>query len=156
MQNRILRVARTAKRSVWAVAAVISVCAIAGCHLEHPDQDNYLLDASRNGVAPFLQHVSANFDAKTKETPIRMTGDPTTMYTFETNGIVVVVVPLPDDRCNTNAGSYATFDQRQYRIDILYETKSRFIRNAAKQLVIASATQATQPLTTFKECFEIR
>jgi len=136
------------------IGAVLSAFSLmASCHLERPDQDNFVLDAKNGGITPFIKAASKNFDTSASQTPINITGsDRTVMFTLEAEGILIVIDPIPDDRCNPHASTHATYNDGQYRIDLVYKTSSRFIRSAAKQQLLTSAAQVKQPLTTFTEC----
>ena len=74
------------------------------------------------------------------------------MLEISGQGVTIMVVPVPDDRCNPNAPMHSTYKQREYRIDVVYQTSSTEKREAAKQTVIGSAKEAGQRLVPFKEC----
>jgi len=60
-------------------------------------------------------------------------------------------VPVPDDRCNPNARLNSTFDDGEYRIDLVYRSKSQPDRTSAKNALIKAAHDDGL-ITDFKEC----
>lgn len=74
------------------------------------------------------------------------------MFTVHNPNVTVVIDPIADDRCNPNAPRQATYKQREYAIDLVYETDSPEKREAARRMLLRSATEAGLALIPFKEC----
>jgi hypothetical protein len=121
--------------------------------LARPDQDNFITHAGTAGIQPFVVALERRFGTSAEAQDIDLPGvGPARLFSLDGSGVTVVVNPLPDDRCNPNAPYQATYKQREYRIDVIYRTKSLTMRQSAKQALALSAKDAGQTLMPFKEC----
>ena len=132
--------------------ALVPFSLLGACHWTRPPQDNFTIHAGGSGIEPFIAALSKRFGRAEAQVYNPPESDPSQMFELRGQGAIVVVVPVPDDRCDPNAPMKSTYKQREYRIDLVYETSSSEKREAAKKLLIASATEAGRTLAPFKEC----
>jgi hypothetical protein len=117
------------------------------------DQDNFTTYAGKGGIEPFVAALSKRFSASaTAQAYDFSDADPAKMYELESRDATLVVVPMPDARCNPDAARHSTYKEGEYRIDLVYRTRSQPERIAAKRKLVETAKEARQPIVAFKEC----
>jgi len=118
-----------------------------------PDQDNFTLQAGRSGIQPFVAALEHGLATSAESQKINPPGTAEVlMFWLRGSRATVVVAPVPDDRCRSHATRIPTYNDHEYRIDLVYESKSQASREAAKRLVTDSAKAAGQTLNPFREC----
>lgn len=132
-------------------------CAVAlrGCDLtvERADQENFTFDGRRAGIESFIQTTAAAFNAPVERTSLNIpNADPTEAFDIHARGVIVSAQPMGDDRCIPRQRGHLTFNQRQYRIDLVYRTSSHRLRELAKRKLLDAAARTGQPLQFFEEC----
>jgi len=117
------------------------------------DQDNFTVHAGTRGIQPFVaaleRRLATSADAEEINSP---DSDVYRLIALHAPDVTVVVNPMPDDRCNPNAPRHSTYSDREYRIDVVYETTSPAKRQSARRIVIEAAKEVGQALTPFREC----
>jgi len=134
---------------------VLLAVLIVGCGstVSRPDQDNFTIHASKQRVAQLIQNLSRRFDASADAHDLDGIGnDPSRMFRLDGADATLIIIPVGDDRCNTNAPRHLTFKQGEYRIDLVYRTASAAARNTARQLLAHSVQDADLTMAKFKEC----
>ena len=138
---------------VLASLALLSL--LGACHprVTRSDQDNFTLHAGRSGIRPFVAALERGFGTSAEVEDVDLPkSDPSQLFRVDGSGVIVIVVSMPDDRCNPNAPMHSTYKQGEYRIDLVYRTRSADKRQRARQTLAEAARKAGQALTTFKEC----
>jgi hypothetical protein len=105
------------------------IMALGGCAFSaggRPDQGNFTVRASKLQV----------------ERLVRADGSTAT----------VILTQMADDRCDPNAPLHSTFNNGEYRIDLVYRSKSHGDRTSAKNALIRAAHDERLRITDFKEC----
>ena len=126
---------------------------VSGCSLPKIDQDNFTLRVGSAGIQPFIAELERQLGTSAQAKNVNIPGsDVSRMYRLSGHGVTVVVNPMPDDRCNPNAPRHATYKDGEYRIDLVYETRSQSERLSAKRVLAHSAQGVGQTLTPFQEC----
>lgn len=127
---------------------------LGGCdaRVTNADQDNFSLHAGARGIEPLVAALERRLRTSAISTELKLNSDPARIFRMDGRGVTVLIVPVPDDRCNPNAPYHSTYKQGEYRIDFVYQTKSATKRQAAKEILGASARDAAQSLTPFEEC----
>jgi hypothetical protein len=146
-------VADTAAMRIFAPLALIGL--LGACHpsITRPDQDNFTLHAGRSGIQPFVATLERRFGASADIEDLQFPqSDPSKLFRVDGRGVTVVVNPVPDDRCDPNAPLYSTYKQGEYRIDLVYRTRSADRRQQASKALAEAASEAGHTITTFKEC----
>jgi hypothetical protein len=153
MLNHTSRVARMRRvRSVMGTA-FICLALLGGCRLQRPDQDNFLVDASRVGGSALARSLSTSLHADLEAQEVNLPrADKSTLYRLEGSDFALIVNPLPDDRCNVNASNHSTFYQKQYRLDLVYRTTSREVRMTIRRNLMNSVARLNLPIEEFKGC----
>jgi hypothetical protein len=107
------------------------LCLLGACHVTRSPQDNFTLQAGSAGIQPFVAAIEHAFGKSAQRERLNFPdSDPTELFEVSGTGVKIIVNPLPDDRCNPNAPMHSTYKQGQYRIDLVYETKSMEKREA--------------------------
>jgi hypothetical protein len=119
--------------------------------ITRPDQDNFMLQAGRSGIQPFVAALEHGLATSADSRKINATEE-VLMFWLRGSSATVVVAPVPDNRCNSNGPRIPTYNDHEYRIDLVYESKSQASREAAKRVVTESAREVGQTLTPFREC----
>ena len=128
---------------------------LGGCNptFTRAEQDNFTLHAGSNGIEPFVAALERRLGASAQADEINFPGsDASRLFRLSGRGVTVVVNPIPDDRCNPNAPRHATYKDGEYRIDLVYETRSQEERQFAKRILADSAKEVGQTLAPFREC----
>ena len=145
--------ANTAVMRVFVPLALIGL--LGACHpsLTRADQDNFTLHAGRNGIQPFVAALRRGFGVSAEVEDLHFAqSDPSQLFRVSGSDVTVIVNPVPDDRCNPNAPMHSTYTQGEYRIDLLYRTRSADKRQQARKALAEAAKEAGQALANFKEC----
>jgi hypothetical protein len=74
------------------------------------------------------------------------------MFRLDGQKATLVIMPVADDRCNPNAHRHATFKDGEYRIDLVYRSRSEIDRKSPRDTLIKSAEDEGLTITDFKEC----
>ena len=128
---------------------------LGGCDftLIRPDQDNFTVHSSKQQAERFVRTLSREFDATINPQDRNGLGnEPSRMFWLDGRNANLVVTPVPDDRCNPNASMRSTFNQGEYRIDLVYRSASEAARNSARRTLIHAAQREGLKITEFKEC----
>lgn len=128
---------------------------LGGCNptLTRAEQDNFTFHAGRNGIQSFIAALERRLGASAQAEDVNFPGsDVSRLFKLSGRGMTVVVNPIPDDRCNPNAPRHATYKDGEYRIDLVYETRSQAERQSAKRILDDSAREVGQKLAPFREC----
>jgi hypothetical protein len=133
--------------------ALALLCLVGGCRLTRPPQDNFTLHTGGAGIRPFVAALEHAFGTTAEAQRLNLPeSDPAELFAIHSSSATVVINPIPDDRCNPNAPMHSTYKQGEYRIDLVYETTSTERQQAAKRLLLNSATEAGLATVPFKEC----
>src|SRR5215207_4104173 len=96
-----------------------------GSTVSRPDQSNFTIHASQSQAERLVQKLSSQFDASADARDLNGPGnDPSRLFQLEGPKATMVIVPVPDDRCNPSAPLHATFKDGEYRIDLVYGSRS--------------------------------
>src|SRR4051812_26387171 len=94
---------------------------VAACQLKTPEQDHFTLRAGNQGIRAFVTALERRLGTTAGVTDLhRPESDATQMFELNAGGVAVKVVPVPDDRCDSNASMHSTYRQGEYRIDVIY------------------------------------
>lgn len=138
---------------VFEPLALIGLLSACHANLTRPDQDNFSLLAGRNGIQPFVAALERRFGASAEIENLDLPqSDRTQLFEVDGSGVTVVVNPVPDDRCDPDAPMHSTYKQGEYRIDLVYRTRSASKREQGRETLAQSAKEAGLALTRFKEC----
>jgi hypothetical protein len=139
------------RRSVaLGIVALLSAC---NFKVVRPPQENFTLRAPGAAFQRFASVLGAKFGTSPEAAKIRrVPPELGQMYQVDGSGVMIMVVSVPDDRCNPNAPVNATYNDGEYRVDLVYHTKNAEKRSAAKRMLLQSAKEAGQSLKPFKEC----
>ena len=133
--------------------AVSILVLIAGCNFSRPDQDNFTIHAPGDRAEQMVKKLSRDLDASVEIQDLNGLGnEPTRMFWLDGRKVDLVITPVPDDRCDTNAPFSSTFTQGEFRIDLVYGTASDAARNSARRALIHAAQSEDLKITAFKEC----
>lgn len=126
---------------------------LSACRLGSPPQDNFLVDASGMGGATLAQNLSAALNAHLTSADINLPdSDKAQIFRLDGPGYMVILTPLPDDRCNPQASFQSTYKEQSFGADLVYESTSRQIREVAKQRFINAVKKLNVPISEFREC----
>ena len=65
---------------------------------------------------------------------------------------MLVMTQVPDDRCNPNAPMHSTFNDGEYRVDLVYRSGSVAGRSSARRALMQAAEDEGMKITPFNEC----
>ena len=128
---------------------------LGGCDftLSRPDQDNFTIHASKQQAERFVEDLSRQFAASVDPQGLNGLGnDSSRMFWLNGPKAELTITPVPDDRCDPNASVRSTYNQGEYRIDLVYRSASEAARKLARRTLIQSAQEAGLKITEFKEC----
>jgi hypothetical protein len=74
------------------------------------------------------------------------------MFRLDEATATLIISPEADDRCNPNAPRHSTFNDGEYRIDLVYRSASERVRNSARHKLMQAAHDQGLTVTSFKEC----
>lgn len=96
--------------------------------------------SKRFGAAPDIHALSG------------LGNDPSRLVQLDGTNATLTIVQEADDRCDVNAPRHATYHQGEYRIDLVYGSKSAAKRQSARGALIQSARDAGLAISKFEEC----
>lgn len=132
------------------LAVLLSGC---GSTVSRPEQSNFTIHASREQAERLVQTLSRQLDASADAHELDGLGnDPSRIFRLDGANATLVIAQVPDDRCNPNAPRHSTFNEGEYRIDLVYRSSSEAARNSARRTVIQSARDEGLTITDFKGC----
>ena len=135
------------------LVASLILQSLLGCHLDRPDQDNFLLDGSGIGGAALARKLSSNLALSVDTTRLSLPdSDTAEVYWLDGRGFNLTLTPLPDDRCNANASEHITYEEQQFRVDLVYTASSPTVREAAKRKLLQVLRDAQIPVKEFVQC----
>ena len=101
----------------------------------------------------FVKALEKNFDARAHRTPFRtVDNEPNEIYELSNSTAEVTVISIADDRCNPNASTHLTFDDAQYRVDLVFKTQDPADRTAATNALLAAGRAVGQELQRHSDC----
>jgi hypothetical protein len=137
---------------LWFAALLM---ALGGCGFNvggRPDQGNFTVRASKPQVERLVQRLSKQFGAADAYDLNGGGNDPSRMFRLDGSTATVIVVPEADDRCNPNAPRHSTFHEGEYRIDLVYGSKSQADRRSATNALVQAVHDEGLMITEFREC----
>lgn len=124
-----------------------------GCTMNRPEQDNYLVDAKGIGGEVLARELASRLKAEISTTTLTLPdSDRAEMFRLDGQGFSLILMPLPDDRCNTKASFHSTYNDQQLRIDLIYNSLSAEDRAELKRALQAVADKLHAHMQPFEEC----
>jgi hypothetical protein len=135
---------------VFLIGTLISLLS---CKADRTIERSFLVDARPVGGAKLAQSLAAVLKTGFDEEKLNLANaDTTTLYRLDAKEFTIIVDPLPDDRCDPNASYHSSFEQEQFRIDILSRSSSpqdfARVSNSVAQVV----KKLHLPMENFREC----
>lgn len=133
----------------------IAIGLLGGCNptFTRAEQENFTFHTGSIGIQPFVAALERRLGASAQAEDINLPdSDVSRLFRIDGHGVTVVVTPIPDDRCNPNAPWHSTYRDGEYRIDLVYYTRSQVERQSAKRILANSAREVGQTVSRFREC----
>jgi hypothetical protein len=135
------------------VSALLTIGSLMACSVRRPEQENFLVDASRIGGASLAHELSLGLGATLTQAELSLpNSDKAQIFRLDGNGFMLILTPLPDDRCNPNASFQSTYNEKKYRADLVFESSSKDQRNTSRKKLLAIGHELKVPISKFEEC----
>lgn len=123
------------------------------CSLQRADQDNFLVDASNIGGVALARELSTGLKTKLSTTAFALPdSDKAEIFRLDGQDFMLILTPLPDDRCNPMASHHSTYKEQKFRLDLVYESSSPTANAKVKERLLGLATKLRIPMMKFTEC----
>lgn len=141
------------KKAVSLVAALLIFRLPMGCTVTRPEQDNFLVDASRTGGATLARELASSLRAILTTSELAFPdSDKVQMFSLRGDGFTLDLSPLPDDRCNPHASRHSTYYEQMFRADLVYNKTRQSDKDSIKKRFIAGVQILRVPIAPFSEC----
>lgn len=140
-------------RLAGAAGAFLSMVVLNSCSQSSTPQDNFLIDARTTGAEMVAAQLSRALHATMTSDNVATPGSPPVkMFRLDGSGFVVILAPLPDDRCTVRAHRQPTYSNGQYRIDLVYKRSSIEFRENTKKSLWGAVRDLGVPIRVFSRC----
>lgn len=151
-QRNILRDASVKCATHLLVVSLVCLILL-GCNVSRPDQDNFLVDAKGIGGEVLAREFASDLKASLTTTTLSLPdSDQTKVFRLDGQDFTVILMPLPDDRCNPEASFHSTYHDQQFRIDLIYGGSPAGLREELKRKLESVAARLHTNIEKFEEC----
>jgi hypothetical protein len=133
--------------------ALSTIGGLMACSLQRANQDNFLVDASNIGGAALARELSTGLKTSLSTTERALPdSDRAKIFWLDGQDFMLVLTPLPDDRCNPKASFHSTYKEQMFRLDLVYESSSPTASEKVKESLLGLAAKLRIPIMKFTEC----
>jgi hypothetical protein len=140
------------KTRAVAIAVAAMTASLESCHVTTPAQDNFFVDTRPAGPSRLARQLSKDLHTTSQSWVVTPPGtEPAQQYQLDGRGFTIMLVPLPDTRC-VSTGGRDTYNNKNYRIDLVYTSLSPPMRDSAKSQLFASIRRSGLRIEPFRKC----